>query len=126
MAATVLVGRIYAVGLFRFMHQNPIASIGFFEAFLLVAVIGLFLREASTLAVTWRWNVLAAVVHVVCATINVTHWSFYGVNDVEVLGAVATVAHIAVAALELTMARRSRAAANTGPNVDVATRTDHP
>ncbi len=113
--AAVLAGRFAAVGPLRFLHEVPIASIGFLEAFLLATIVGLFLRQASTLVITWPWSVLAAVTHIVLATVNVTHWGFYRGIDAELPGAIATAVHVALAGLELAMARRNRLAVDAPP-----------
>lgn len=105
--AQVLAGRFASVGVFSFLHDEPRATLGFLEGFLLAAVIGLMLREASRLADTTRWHVLAALTHGILAVANVTQWSFFVGLAATVPGAVATVVHVALAALELVMARRA-------------------
>lgn len=105
----VLGGRFTGIGPFSFLRETPLASIGFLEAFLLAAVVGLFLRQAATLTRTWPSSVLAAVVHLALGTVNITHWDFFRATDGEVPGAIATVVHFALAGLELAMARRNHA-----------------
>jgi hypothetical protein len=109
--AQVLAGRFAAVGVFSFLNEDPRATQGFLEGFGLAAVIGLMLREASGLRDTTRWNLLAALTHVILAVVNVTQWSFFVGLGATVPGGIATAAHVALAALELVMARRSRTAA---------------
>ena len=96
----ITLGRICGWGIFRFLKENQIASIGFFEAFLLASVLGLFLLSSSTLEKTKNWNYLAATIHLVLAVTNIIFWNFYEVVDGEIPGTIATIFHFVMIGVE--------------------------
>jgi hypothetical protein len=100
MTVLVTIGRLKGFGIFKFLQENQLASIGFFEAFLLAAVLGLFLRHASTLENVKKFNLLAALIHVVLATANIIYWDFYKMVDGEIPGTIATIGHFIFISVE--------------------------
>jgi hypothetical protein len=109
MAALTLVGRYHGVGPMSMMQAQQVGYIGFFEAFVLVAMIGLFLIVASRQEKTYPWNFLAATVHTVMAIINIAHWQFYHVLGAEMMGVMGTVFHGLWACAEGAVGRRNQA-----------------
>ena len=100
MAVLVTAGRLQGIGIFKFLHENQLASIGFFEAFLLASVLGLFLLHASTKEYVRKWNLLAALIHVVLACTNIIFWNFYETIYGVIPGAIATLAHFVFITVE--------------------------
>lgn len=100
MTVLVTIGRLQGVGIFKFLNENQLASIGFFEAFLLASVLGLFLRSASTLDNVRKFNLLAALIHLVLAFTNIIHWNFYETVDGVLPGTIATIAHFIFVSIE--------------------------
>ena len=100
MTVMITVGRLQGIGIFKFLHENQLASIGFFEAFLLASVLGLFLLHASTKENVRKWNLLAALIHVVLACTNIIFWNFYEMVDGVIPGTIATIAHFVFIAVE--------------------------
>ena len=100
MTVMVTVGRKQGIGIFKFLQENQLASIGFFEAFLLVSDLGLFLLNASTQENVRKYNLLAALIHVVLASTNIIFWKFYEMVDGVIPGTIATIAHFALIAVE--------------------------
>ena len=100
MTVQVTVGRLKGIGIFKFLHENPLASIGFFEAFLFASVLGLFLLHASTKENVRQWNLLAALIHVTLASTNIIFWGFYETIDGVIPGTIATIAHFVFIAVE--------------------------
>jgi hypothetical protein len=109
MAALTLVGRYRGVGPMSMMQAQQAGYIGFFEAFLLVAMIGLFLIVASRQEKTYPWSFLAAAVHALMGIINIAHWQYYHVLGAEMIGVVATVFHGLWVCAEGAVARRNQA-----------------
>jgi hypothetical protein len=100
MTILVFTGRTEGFGIFKFLHESPLASIGFFEAFLLAAVLGLFLIHASTLNNVRKFNLLAALIHLILAFTNILHWNFYEMIDGVMPGTIATIVHFIFVAVE--------------------------
>ncbi len=51
------------VGLFGFMHQNPMVWVGLIQAYLLMAIIAVLLIRGSWDANPRKWNVVGALAH---------------------------------------------------------------
>lgn len=100
MTVFVLLGRYRSIGVFKILHENEIASIGFFEAFLLAAISGLFLRHAASRENVSKFNLLAALVHAALAFTNILNWNFYEVVDGVIPGTIATIIHFVFIGLE--------------------------
>ena len=101
MGATVtILGRFYGFGPFDFLNSDHVASIGFFEAYLLASVCGIFLMVGSFQANVSKWNRMGAIVHIPLLITNITYWDFYAQYGLEVAGIISTAAHMVLICVE--------------------------
>jgi hypothetical protein len=99
-AATTIAGAHYSWGPFDFLNINQVASIGFFEAYLLASGCGIFLLVGSLQENSQKWNRMGALVHLPLLITNITHWEFYGQFGLEAVGIISTTAHVALICIE--------------------------
>ena len=98
-----LVGYQYSLGRFQFLSSNPIAAVGFLEAYGLAALIGLSLIFGSRAIPVRPWHLLGALTHLFLFGINVSFWDLYEPLGLSTVGWVATSAHVAIFLLQITI-----------------------
>lgn len=96
-----LAGSLYGRGPFASLSGQPLA-IAAVEAHGLALLLGLLLiRGANRPNERWLWHAVAFAIHVFLAACNLFFWRSYGEQDLIVAGVVTTVAHAALACLQL-------------------------
>ncbi|MES2748294.1 MAG: hypothetical protein V4648_07935 [Bacteroidota bacterium] len=99
-AIVTTIGRLIGRGPFAFLQQNEQASVGLFEAYLLIAVCGVILLFGATQVYTPKWNRIAALVHIPLVTTNLLYWDFYAQVGMQTIGIVSTVMHFVLIIVE--------------------------
>jgi phosphoglycerol transferase MdoB-like AlkP superfamily enzyme len=99
-ATASLIGYYYKKGIFSFLHNENLAVVGLFEAYLLACVCGVIILVGSKSYKAKFWHLLAALVHVPLIVTNILFWDYY--NDFNMLnvGIIATVTHFSFIVLE--------------------------
>ncbi|HMV41529.1 MAG TPA: hypothetical protein PK079_05140 [Leptospiraceae bacterium] len=95
-----IVGKLYNLGMFAFLAGNPVASIGFQEAYALISILGVSIYLGSNLNDRFHLHILAAFIHVFLIYINISHWSFYTKLNIQIAGYISTSAHFLLMTLE--------------------------
>ncbi len=99
-AVMTTLGRLKGFGPFGFLIENKQASIGLFEAYLLISVCGAFLFFGSTQVYTQKWNRMAALVHIPLVVTNLLYWDFYALVGMQEMGIISTSMHFVLIGVE--------------------------
>lgn len=99
-------GRLQGTGPFAFLAEDPLAAIGFHEAYGLVALGGLALALGATSPRRRPLHAVAAALHLFLFCINLTHWRFYAQLGMVTAGYLSTAMHVVLAAIEGAFALR--------------------
>jgi hypothetical protein len=62
-AVATTLGRMTGIGVFGFMHENPMVWVGLIQAYLLMTIIAVLLMLGSGQANPRKWNVVGALAH---------------------------------------------------------------
>ena len=71
-------GAFMGIGVFSFLQENELALVGLFQAYLLMAIIGLVLWMGSSGPDIRRWHLIGAVAHVPPLTAGIMFWDLLG------------------------------------------------
>lgn len=104
-----VVGRLTASGAFAFLADNPVAAVGFHEAYGIVALMGVAIALGALSSRKPRpFHLLAAALHGFLLAINLAHWRLYAVLDMVTAGYLSTAMHVLLTIIELTLAAWAR------------------
>jgi len=85
-AVATTLGRMTGIGVFGFMHENPMVWVGLIQAYLLMTIIAVLLMLGSGQANPRKWNVVGALAH--CAPLIAALFSLNIFESMAALGIV--------------------------------------
>ncbi len=77
------IGTYLGIGIFSFLQKNEFALIGLFQAYLLMAVIGIVLWMGSTQENMRKWHLIGALAHIPPLTAIIMFWSHFVSMEVD-------------------------------------------
>lgn len=93
MAIQTLLAHTAGIGMLKILHGNLFACIGFFEAYLLAALLGALLLFFSGKYYQRQWHMVAAFVHTILACTNIIFWHAYAMGNIVAAGYISTAMH---------------------------------
>ena len=96
-----LVGRLKGVGMFSFLKENPVAAIGFHEAYVLIGFLGFACFLTSNCRNLLPWQCLILIIHLFLIVVNISHWSFYSELNMVEAGYISTCMHVLFSSIEM-------------------------
>lgn len=97
-----ILGSFRGIGVLSFIKDDPLRSVGLFEAYLLAGFSGAILVLLSGKLYAKKWHILAIVVHAILFTTNILFWRAYALAGIVTIGYVSTTAHGVFMLLEST------------------------
>lgn len=101
MTVQTLLGSFKGVGMLKFIEEDPLRSVGLFEAYLLACYSGFVFILLSGKYYRKEWHILPATVHLILFTTNVLFWKAYALGGIVMIGYVSTSAHAFFILLEI-------------------------
>ena len=106
-------GTYLGIGKFSFLQDNELALIGLFQAYLLMAIIGLVLWLGATSAGIRKFHIIGALAHCPPFAANIMFWHLFSDLGITTLTTIGTTFHCLFIFIE------TFAAINTNINKDL-------
>lgn len=93
LAANATIGTYLGVGNFSFLKDNEFALVGLFQAYLLMAIIGVSLWIGSTSTGIRKFHIIGALAHFPPLAANIMFWHLFLGMGMTTLAAIGTTFH---------------------------------
>lgn len=100
MTGQTILGSFKGIGVLAFIKNDPLRSVGLFEAYLLAAFSGLVLIVLSGKHYIKEWHLLAGSIHLILFTTNILFWEAYSIAGILTIGYLSTIAHAVFITIE--------------------------
>jgi hypothetical protein len=77
LAIVVNIGRVKGIGPMSFLQNNPLVTVGLFQAYLLIGVLGIVLWIGSYQDAIKKWHIIGALAHVPPLMANIIYWDLF-------------------------------------------------
>ena len=95
------IGMMNGVGFFKFLQTDKIGHIGFFQAYMLAALLGVVLLMGSRQENVRKWNRIGALIHAIIFVVYVIHWNFFStIEGGEIVLNIGIVFHLVMLSVE--------------------------
>ena len=106
-------GTYHGVGKFSFLQDNEFALVGLFQAYLLMAIIGLVLWLGATITGIRKFHIIGALAHLPPLAANIMFWHLFSDLGITTLTTIGTTFHCVFIFIETV------AAIYTNVNIDL-------
>jgi len=87
------IGTYLGIGKFSFLQDNEFALVGLFQAYLLMAIIGVALWIGTTTTGIRRFHIIGALAHFPPLAANIMFWHLFSAMGMTTLATIGTIFH---------------------------------
>jgi len=94
------VGTYIGVGKFSFLQENEFVLVGLFQAYLLMAIIGVALWIGTTTSGIRKFHLIGALAHIPPLVANIMFWHLFSATGMTTLATIGTTFHLLFIGIE--------------------------